>query len=296
MRITRTGTLVMTAIAAALYIFLEWAFGRAGVFSLDGPWFSFTSGEDKAIADGVFWTWLMLALIVAGGLWQWSRTPEDGIQISAGMSDAGEGQIHDPKWWRLLVGNVYLSLLWLPIRFFVGREWLAAGEHKVRSDAWMDGGAALVSGNPEAPGFWESRVAVPPDVPRAAIHENYAWYREFLQYLIDNEWASFFGKLIAVGEVMVGLGLLFGALVGIAAFFGTVMNMSFMLAGTASTNPVMFGLTVFVILGWKVAGWFGLDRWILPALGTPWQAGRIFGGTSRLEPQTTSWTPPQKYA
>jgi thiosulfate dehydrogenase (quinone) large subunit len=137
---------------------------------------------------------------------------------------------------------------------------------------------------------------MPPDVPRAAIHENYAWYREFLQYLIDNEWASFFGKLIAVGEVMVGLGLLFGALVGIAAFFGTVMNMSFMLAGTASTNPVMFGLTVFIILGWKVAGWFGLDRWILPALGTPWQAGRLLGGTARLERQTTTGTPPHKYA
>jgi YHS domain-containing protein len=25
-----------------------------------------------------------------------------------------------------------------------------------------------------------------------------------------------------------------------------------------------------------VAGWIGVDRWLLPALGTPWQPGRVF--------------------
>jgi len=29
-------------------------------------------------------------------------------------------------------------------------------------------------------------------------------------------------------------------------------------------------------LAWKTAGWWGLDRWILPALGTPWRPGLIF--------------------
>jgi thiosulfate dehydrogenase [quinone] large subunit len=24
------------------------------------------------------------------------------------------------------------------------------------------------------------------------------------------------------------------------------------------------------MLAWKVAGWWGLDRWLLPLLGTPW--------------------------
>jgi thiosulfate dehydrogenase [quinone] large subunit len=293
MRITRTGSLILTAIAAALFVVLELLFGRDGAFDLSGPWFSYAEGGDKAIIDGVFWTYLMLALTIAGGLWQTSRIPEEGVQLGASVDDT-EGQIHDPTWWRLLMGNVYLAVFWLPIRFFIGRAWLAAGEHKVRDDAWMDGGTALVSGNPEAPGYWERVVAVPPDVPRPMI--SYDWYRDFINYLIDNEWASFFGKLIAVGEVLVGLGLLFGALVGIAAFFGTVMNMSFMLAGSASSNPVLFGLTVFVILAWKVAGWLGLDRWILPALGTPWQAGRLLGGTATLEPKTASGTPPHKYA
>ena len=91
--------------------------------------------------------------------------------------------------------------------------------------------------------------------------------------MLDHGWYTWFAKLVAWGEVLIGLGLLIGALVGIAAFFGTVMNFSFMLAGSASTNPVLFGLAVFLVLAWKVAGYWGLDRWLLPALGTPWQRG-----------------------
>jgi thiosulfate dehydrogenase [quinone] large subunit len=98
--------------------------------------------------------------------------------------------------------------------------------------------------------------------------------------MLDNGWYTWFAKLIAWGEVLVGLGLLVGALVGIAAFFGTVMNFSFMLAGSASSNPVLFGLAVFLVLAWKVAGYWGLDRWLLPMLRTPWQRGAPAGGAS----------------
>src|SRR5690606_40163160 len=69
--------------------------------------------------------------------------------ISAG-SEGGEGQIHDPVWWKLLLGNTYLAVLWLPLRFYVGQAWLTAGEHKVRDGAWMDGGTALQ-------GYWTDR-------------------------------------------------------------------------------------------------------------------------------------------
>ncbi len=64
------------------------------------------------------------------------------------------------------------------------------------------------------------------------------------------------------------------------------MNFNFLLAGTASTNPVLFGLGVFLVLAWKVAGWWGLDRWLLPALGTRWSPGRAFahGAVPPAEP------------
>ncbi|MFN8512703.1 MAG: hypothetical protein U0841_08965 [Chloroflexia bacterium] len=54
------------------------------------------------------------------------------------------------------------------------------------------------------------------------------------------------------------------------------MNMSFMLAGSASTNPVLFFLAVALILGWQVAGYYGADRFILPIIGAPWQPGKLF--------------------
>ena len=47
---------------------------------------------------------------------------------------------------------------------------------------------------------------------------------------------------------------------GVAAFFGATMNMSFLLAGSASTNPVLFTLAIGLIVGWKIAGYYGVDR------------------------------------
>ncbi len=49
------------------------------------------------------------------------------------------------------------------------------------------------------------------------------------------------------------------------------MNWNFMLAGSASINPLLFTLSVLIMLAWKNAGYFGLDRWLLPLLGTPWR-------------------------
>ena len=89
--------------------------------------------------------------------------------------------------------------------------------------------------------------------------------------LIDNEAYVWFGKLIAFGELLVGIGLIVGAFVGVAAFFGAAMNFNFLLAGTASTNPLMFLLAMLLIMAWKTAGYYGLDRFLLPLIGTPWQ-------------------------
>ena len=77
--------------------------------------------------------------------------------------------------------------------------------------------------------------------------------------------------MVAYGELLVGLGLIVGLLTGIAAFFGALMNVSFLLAGTLSTNPILFILATWLVLAWKVAGWYGLDRYALPKLGTPWK-------------------------
>lgn len=251
--ITREKTWTLTAISVALFLVLCWLFGDG----LIAPpvW----NSEDWAMSPLI--TYLFIVIILAAGWLQAQRIPATGIPLRSAVTSITPGQVEDPVAWRLLMGNVFLSIFWLPIRFYVGRDWLAAGSHKVVDPGWMDGGTSLQ-------GFWERAVAMP-EGGRPPISLD--WYRQFLQYMLDNGWYTWFAKLVAWGEVLIGVGLVLGALVGIAAFFGTIMNFSFMLAGTASTNPVLFGLSVFLVLAWKIAGFWGLDRWLLPALGTPWQ-------------------------
>src|SRR5205085_3910566 len=81
---------------------------------------------------------------------------------------------------------------------------------------------------------------------------------------------TLWANMVDIGEVLVGIGLVLAALTGIAAFFGTVMNTNYLLAGTLSTNPLLFIVGTWLVLAWRVAGWRGLDRWLLPLLGTPW--------------------------
>lgn len=257
---TRSKTWTLTAIAVALFVLLSWIFADG----LLGP--PLWNAED-AISSPLI-TWLLILVIIGVGWVQAQRIPEEGLPLRAGSDVLTPGQVEDPVGWRLLMGNVFLALLWLPVRFFVGRDWLSSGWGKVVDPAWTGGGEALQA-------YWTRAVAIP-ETGRPPI--TYDWFRQFLQYMLDNGWYTWFAKLVAWGEVLVGLGLLVGALVGIAAFFGTVMNFSFMLAGTASSNPVLFGLAVFLVLGWKVAGYWGLDRWLLPLLGAPWQRGPLLAG------------------
>jgi thiosulfate dehydrogenase [quinone] large subunit len=56
------------------------------------------------------------------------------------------------------------------------------------------------------------------------------------------------------------------------------LNWNFIMAGAASTNGLLFSLAILLILAWKVAGWYGLDRYLLPLVGTPWQGGQLTGG------------------
>jgi thiosulfate dehydrogenase [quinone] large subunit len=171
-------------------------------------------------------------------------------------------EVEGPAFTRYLFSNTRAGLFWLPIRLFVGFEWLLAGWEKLTGHGWIDGGGASLLG------YWKGAVAIPQTGHPSITFE---WYRSFLQLLIDNHAQTWFGWVIALGETAVGVGVLLGALVGIAAFFGATMNMSYMLAGATSTNPVLFALTVGLILGWKVAGYYGLDRYLLPLLGVPWK-------------------------
>ena len=176
-------------------------------------------------------------------------------------------QITDPPFAASFFGSPRWAWLWLIARVFVGYQWLTAGIEKLQTPAWAQTGLALK-------GFWTGAVAIPAAPAHPAI--TYNWYRVFLQALLDAQSYVWFSKLIIAGEILIGIALILGAFVGVAAFFGGFMNWNFMLAGSASVNPVLFAISVFLILAWKTAGWWGLDRFLLPMMGTPWKPGRVF--------------------
>jgi thiosulfate dehydrogenase [quinone] large subunit len=179
-------------------------------------------------------------------------------------------ELQDPGMLRTIFGNTALAPLWLAARLYLGYQWLLAGSHKL----WGDERWIAVDGSDGLPlqAYWQRAVAIP-EQGRPPV--SYDWYRDFLQYLLDHDAYQWFSWVIAVGEVAVGVALIIGVFTGVAALTGAFMNFNFLLAGSASTNPVMFIIAVLVMFGWKVAGWIGVDRWLLPALGTPWQPGRI---------------------
>ncbi len=170
--------------------------------------------------------------------------------------------ISDPPLARFLFGDTRLALLWFALRLYIGYSWIEAASHKVTDPGWVETGKSLQA-------FWVRAATIP--APPAKPSVTFDWYRGFLQFLIDSGSYSWFGKVIAYGELLVGVALVVGAFVGVAAVAGAFMNMNFMLAGSASTNPILFLGAALLILAWKTAGYIGLDSILLPALGTPWK-------------------------
>jgi thiosulfate dehydrogenase (quinone) large subunit len=191
------------------------------------------------------------------------HTESEGIIMNTRISTGkGEITIPDPPIAHLLFSTTRFAWLFAIIRIYLGYQWINAGWHKITGTGWVDSGAALK-------GFWTKAVVIP-ETGKAPI--SYDWYRSFIQFMLDNEWYTWFAPLVAYGEFLVGAGLILGAFVGIAAFFGAFLNWNFLMAGTASTNGMLLVLAVVLILAWKVAGFYGLDRYLLPLLGTPWKA------------------------
>ena len=175
------------------------------------------------------------------------------------VNKQGQVLVPDPPIAFALFQTTRFAWLWLIIRVYLGYTWLVSGWGKITNPAWQTGGPLR--------GFWENAIAIP-ETGRPAIA--FDWYRSFIQFMLDNQWYEWFADLIMYGEVLVGIALILGAFTGIAAFAGSFMNWNFIMAGAASTNGLMLTLSVLLILAWKVAGWYGLDRWLLTFLGTPW--------------------------
>jgi thiosulfate dehydrogenase (quinone) large subunit len=144
--------------------------------------------------------------------------------------------------------NKVSAILLTVIRVYLGYEWLMAGLHKI-------------TGGFDASGFLKGATANPVKGPDGSIV--YSTYVSFLEHFaLPN--AHIFNVLIPWGEFLVGLGLILGCLTTAATFFALVMNFSYVMAGTVSSNPLDILLGVFIIAAGFNAGRIGLDRWVIP--------------------------------
>jgi thiosulfate dehydrogenase [quinone] large subunit len=168
--------------------------------------------------------------------------------------------LQNPSIINKLLNHPLAGLIWLPIRVWLGWQWLSAAIHKFESPAWMQTGAALK-------GFWTGAVAIPA-TGNPPIH--YAWYRALLLMMLNAHAYTWFAKLVPIGEFLVGVALILGIFTGFAAFMGGFMNWNFMMAGSASVNPMFFALSVGLVLAWKIAGYFGADYFLIPWVGSLW--------------------------
>jgi DoxX. len=154
-------------------------------------------------------------------------------------------------------------LLFGVVRVWLGWQWLQAGIHKVGAPAWTgeNAGAAVA-------GFVNGAIA-------KAAGENpvvQGWYANFLEsWVLPN--TKLFGYLVAYGELLVGIGLIIGAFTGFAALAGALMNLNFMLAGTLSTNPILYTAAFVVLAGINYAEYYGLDTYLRPRVEHAASAG-----------------------
>ena len=191
------------------------------------------------------------------------------VQSAGNQKQPAVMSISDPPVAVALFGQVRWAWIWLILRLYIGYEWVLAGYGKLTNPAWVGSkaGTALTG---FVTGALKKASGDHPDVQ--------GWYAGFLQNLVLPH-AAFWSGLVAWGEVLVGVALILGVFTGIAAFFGGFMNVNYLLAGTVSTNPILVLIAMLLLLAWKTAGWWGLDRWILPALGTPWKPGQVFSSS-----------------
>lgn len=175
-------------------------------------------------------------------------------------------QIPETKLSRLLFADTRFAIIWLIIRLYVGWQWLLAGYEKIINPVWVGDKAGIA-----LKGFLVgalSKASGPhPDVQ--------SWYAAFVNGFVIHH-LILFSYMVSFGELLVGIGLILGAFTTVAAFFGAFMNMNYLLAGTVSTNPILLVLEVLIIAGWRIAGWFGLDHFILSKFGVPWHPGPFF--------------------
>lgn len=133
-------------------------------------------------------------------------------------------------------------------RLLLGYTFLSSGYYKVSCGF-------------DATGFLQDAIANPIKGPQGDILNGS--YISFLKgFVLPN--VDIFNAIGPLAELLIGLGLILGCFTTAAAFFGLVMNFSYLMAGTVSFNPFDIFFGIFILFSGYNAGRCGLDYWMIP--------------------------------
>jgi thiosulfate dehydrogenase [quinone] large subunit len=235
--LVKWGTLAITIVAGAWTLFhLIWNFAAR-------------------TSDDYWGTALLVLFILAAILVLVQFSQERSALKSVSSAD----WFPEPAIAKFFLGSKGSAVLWFIIRMEVGAQWLLSGWKKIESPTWGVSGKALHT--------FVANALLKASGPSPAVQGWYAW---FLQHVVLPN-VKVFSLMVTYGEFAVGLGVLLGVVTGIAASFGVLMNLNYLLAGSVSINPILGTFGFFLIASWRVCGWIGgdrlLERWLLPLFG-----------------------------
>jgi len=123
------------------------------------------------------------------------------------------------------------STLLLPLRLFMGATFLYAGVQHLTDPSYFD---------PSRPGFIGRLITQ--YAVGSPLHD-------FLLGVVEPH-AVAFGYLVAAGEFLIGLAVIFGLLFRIACAAGLALNLTFFLSATWTVFPFYFGSDIVFAVGW----------------------------------------------
>jgi len=150
--------------------------------------------------------------------------PSQQIHASkASLSSTGQ-----QSWWK---GLRFSERVLLPLRLFLGITFLYAGIQKLTDPQFF---------NPTATGFIGRQIL--------AFAHGSPIHSILLHVALPH--AVFFGVVIALGEIAIGIGTLVGFLFRPAAFFGMLLSLMFFLSASWHVYPYFYGADIVFFFAW----------------------------------------------
>src|SRR5207248_5020426 len=149
----------------------------------------------------------------------------------------------------------------LPLRLFLGITFMYAGLQKLTDPQFF---------NPTAHGYIGKQIA--------AFATGSPLHSFLVQVAVPH--ATFFGALVAYGEIAIGIGTILGLLFRPAACFGLLISLMFFLSATWHVYPYFYGSDIVFVFCWLTLLLAGPLHTGLPALDA-WFVQRVLSDAQR---------------